>query len=274
MNILSKKDWAFWEENGYVIVPNAVPQENIDAVIDTSWDFLEMDRDNPDDWYREPHRTNGMVEMYQTQALWDNRQHPRVHQIFSEIWGTEKLWVSLDRVCFKLPSRPDKPDYDHKGFIHWDIDVKEKPERFWVQGVVYLSDTSEEQGGFQCIPGFHKEFYEWVKRQPADWDHRKPDLSGYEIQSIPGKTGDLLIWHSRLLHGNGHNRSNQIRQAQYITMNPPRDEPGAAEKRVRLWRERLPGLKPGDPREWERANCEPAVLTDLGKKLLGSETWD
>ena len=38
-----------------------------------------------------------MVEIYQHQALWDNRQYPRVHQAFSEIWETEKLWVSFDR---------------------------------------------------------------------------------------------------------------------------------------------------------------------------------
>ena len=45
----------------------------------------------------------GMVEMYQHQTLWDNRQYPRVHQAFSEILGTEKLWVSLDRANMKPP---------------------------------------------------------------------------------------------------------------------------------------------------------------------------
>lgn len=277
MSILSKADWAFWEENGYVVIPDAVPKENIDAVIDASWDFLEMDRNDPHDWYRDPLRTNGMVEMYQHQALWDNRQHPNVYGVFSEIWGTEALWVSMDRVNFKLPVRPDQPDFDNKGFIHWDIDVQQEPVPFMVQGVLYLSDTSLNQGGFQCIPGFHKEFHEWVKRQPDDWDPRRPDLSDYEIQSIPGKTGDLLIWHSLLLHGNGHNTSDRIRQAQYITMYPTReDDREAAGKRVGMWQEHQPPDSqafPGDPRGWESANCEVAELTDLGKKLLGLEKW-
>ena len=30
MPVLSERDWAFWEENGYVVIPNAVPQANLD----------------------------------------------------------------------------------------------------------------------------------------------------------------------------------------------------------------------------------------------------
>ena len=45
-----------------------------------------------------------MVEIYQHQALWDNRQYPRAHQAFSEIWETEKLWVSFDRASVSYPT--------------------------------------------------------------------------------------------------------------------------------------------------------------------------
>jgi|GEM_PF-5979683 hypothetical protein len=44
MPVLSKEAWAFWEENGYVVVHNAVPQENLDAMVDVIWEFLEMGR--------------------------------------------------------------------------------------------------------------------------------------------------------------------------------------------------------------------------------------
>ena len=52
MAVLSKDDLAFWDENGYVVIPNAVPQENLDAMVDVIWEFLDMDRDNPEDWYK------------------------------------------------------------------------------------------------------------------------------------------------------------------------------------------------------------------------------
>src|SRR5947209_9803089 len=99
MAVLSPEDRMFFEENGYVLVPDAVRRENLEAVIDAIWGFLGMDRGDSEDWYREPHRTGGMVEMYQHPALWDNRQYPRVYEAFKEILGTERLWVSMDRAC-------------------------------------------------------------------------------------------------------------------------------------------------------------------------------
>ena len=126
MAILSAADHAFWEENGYVVVHNVVPQQNLDAVIDVMWEFLGMDPSDPTTWYTRPgwHSQTGMVELYQHQALWDNRQYPRVHEIFSELFGTEKLWVSLDRVNMNPPARPD---WDYQGFIHWDFDPETWP---------------------------------------------------------------------------------------------------------------------------------------------------
>ena len=196
MPVLSKEDRAFWEGNGYVVVHNAVPQENLDAMVTTIWEFLEMDPECAEDWYKyqpytrdnlcSPISAAGMVEIYQHQALWDNRQYPKVHQAFAEIWGDEKLWVSLDRANMKPPAREDRPEWCNKGMIHWDVDTTQQPVSFGVQGVMYLTDTTEDQGGFQCVPGFHRIFDEWVKTQPADRDTRRPDLQGLTVKSIAG----------------------------------------------------------------------------------------
>ncbi len=43
MTVLSKADRAFWEENGYVIIPNAVPKENLDRMVEAIWWFLDME---------------------------------------------------------------------------------------------------------------------------------------------------------------------------------------------------------------------------------------
>lgn len=38
-----------------------------------------------------------------------------------------------------------------------------------LQGVLNLADNREEDGGFQCVPGFHLEFQEYFKtRAPND----------------------------------------------------------------------------------------------------------
>lgn len=128
MRVLTADDLAFWEEYGYVIVPEAAPPENLKAVIDAIWEFQEMDPGDPETWYRTPQRSNGMpelngsgmVEMYHHPAMWANRQLPRIHGAFADIWGTEKLWVTIDRVNVNVPNRSD---LEFHGFIHWDIDT-------------------------------------------------------------------------------------------------------------------------------------------------------
>ena len=99
-NVLSVEDLSFWEENGYVVVKNAVPQENLTDVVEAIWAFLEVDPIDNENWYAQSPRCSaypdspisqaGMVEIYQHQALWNNRQYPRIHQAFAEIWQTEK----------------------------------------------------------------------------------------------------------------------------------------------------------------------------------------
>lgn len=278
MSVLSAADHRFFQENGYVVVRDAAPQANLDATIDAIWSFLEMDRNNPEDWYHEPHRPGGMVEIYQHQALWDNRQNPRVYQAFVDIWGTERLWVSIDRACMKPPRHPAYPQYDHKGFIHWDADLSHLPVPFGVQGVLYLADTAANQGGFQCIPGMHREVIEWMELPDAERPPKPPDFSARTAVPIPGKAGDLLIWHRLLPHGNGHNTANAARFAQFISMSPARaNSQEARARRVEAWQNRhTPGGKPfpGDPREWEQRNQQTAKLTPLGRKLLGLDSWD
>jgi Phytanoyl-CoA dioxygenase (PhyH) len=278
--VLSAEDHAFFAENGYVIVHDAVPPENRQAVIDLIWEFLEMDPDDPADWYREPHRTSGMVEVYQHQALWDNRQYPRIYQAFREILGTGRLWVSMDRACMKPPRHPAHPEYDHPGFIHWDADTTKLPLPFGVQGVLCLTDTEADQGGFQCVPGMHRNLEEWIATQPPDRNPRIPDLTGKTVVPIPGRAGDLIIWNRLLPHGNGHNVSDRPRLAQYILMYPTvSGERGEQmrQDRIRRWRERLHpdgDAFPGDPRRKEQREYEAAKLTPLGRKLLGLDLWE
>jgi Phytanoyl-CoA dioxygenase (PhyH) len=280
--VLSAADRDFWEDNGYVIVHDAVPRENLEAAIDAIWNFLEVDRSDPSTWYRGPDRLNGMpelnksgmVELYHHQTLWDNRQHPRVHATFADILGTEKLWVTIDRANLNPPAGPG---WDFQGFIHWDIDTSLRPLESKVQGVLSLTDTSAEQGGFQCVPGFPRRFEQWVRTQPASRDPWRPDLIGLEIRRVETRAGDLLIWNSLTPHGVARNSSTRPRLAQYITMFPAQeDNEELRQCRIRMWRERLTpeGFAfPGDPREQERKFGATAELTELGEKLLGLKSW-
>jgi hypothetical protein len=285
MRVLSREDLAFWHEHGYVVVHDAVPHEQLLAAIDALWAFAGLDRDDAASWYHDPDKTyrepelamSGMVEIYHHQALWENRQHPRVHGAFADIWGRDDLWVTFDRANINVPARPG---WQFKGFIHWDIDTSAVPMPYDVQGVLSLTDVVPGQGGFQCVPGFHRRIDEWIATQPADRDPFRPDLTGLEVQQIGTRAGDLLIWDSRLPHGTSPNRSDRPRLAQYISMFPA-DEANEAhrERRLHAWRTRTTPHDPqgfpfpGDPREREARQGVIAELTPLGRRLLGLDRW-
>src|SRR4051812_24930555 len=183
MHVLSEADRAFWEANGYVIVHDAVPPENVRAVVDALWEFQGLDRNDPASWYRDRDKQyrepelamSGMVEIYHHQSLWNNRQYARIYGAFADIWQRDDLWVTFDRANINVPRRPDWP---FAGFIHWDIDTSAVPMPRDVQGVLSLVDATPQQGGVQCVPGFHRRIAEWIRTQPADRDPFRPDTTG------------------------------------------------------------------------------------------------
>jgi ectoine hydroxylase-related dioxygenase (phytanoyl-CoA dioxygenase family) len=212
--------------------------------------------------------------------MWNNRQHPRLYEIFRAIHGTHDLAVSIDRVGLKPPVHAAHPEYVHRGMIHWDTNMTRYPDiPFNVQGVLALTDTEPDMGGFQCIPETYQHLDAFLKTQSREKiESRNPDYAGYSITHPRLAAGDLLIWTSLLLHGNGHNTSSKPRLCQYIRMNPTTqltDE--ARQERIECWRNNTHPMSrafPGDPRRIEEQRSAPAELTDLGKKLLGLESWD
>jgi hypothetical protein len=261
------------DTQGYIVVPGRVPQEMCDAVVHATWEFLEMDPNCPEDWYRDPLPPGGMVEMYHHPAMWAVRQHPPLYSLFCGLYDTDDLWVSIDRVGLKPPYSAAYPQYDHKGFIHWDIDVRRLPVPFALQAVLSLTDTDADMGGFCCVPGFHADLEAYLKQHPPPDGHRPVPGTFPAPTPIVTHQGDLVIWDTRLLHGNGRNAGTRPRHAMYVTMFPAqRAETRLVSERLASWQNLSPPPRdyfPGDPRGWEAAHYPPPTLSELGMRLLG-----
>ena len=283
LRVLSEDDWRFWRDNGYIVIKQAVEADKIARLEALVWEFEEMNPRDMSTWYpahksalkkSELSFNAGMIELYNHQCLWDARQTPRVYDAFVDIWGTEKLWVSIDRMNFNLPP---EPGFEFKSFMHWDYDPDTDPQN--VQGVLSVSDqTIEEVGGFVCIPEIFRNYDSWRRDQSAGWDWYRPDVSALPKTSVYLERGDLIIFNSKLCHGIRQNKSkDKVRIAQYISMMPAQeDDAELRDWRIRSWRERTApkGYSlHGDPRNWERERYATANLTPLGEKLLGLYSW-
>ena len=284
LRVLSEEDWKFWMHNGYIVIKNAIPKEQAKATANFIWEFDEKNPNDTSTWYAKPRAEmkmkelegTGMVEAYNHQTLWNNRQMQKVYDAFVDVWGTEKLWVTIDRVNLNFPQRPGE---EKEGFIHWDYDPETRPQN--VQGVIALADQMDESmGGFQCIPWLYRNYDTWKLTQPEDRNRFQPNLDSLldKLVKVVMEAGDLLIFNSTEPHGIRPNRSGKkVRIAQYISMMPAEEENQELKDwRINSWKNRVAPLGyafPGDPRNWEQVKYKTAELSKLGKKLLGLENW-
>ena len=284
LRVLSEEDWKFWMHNGYIVIKNAIPKEQAKATANFIWEFDEKNPNDTSTWYAKPRAEmkmkelegTGMVEAYNHQTLWNNRQMQKVYDAFVDVWGTKKLWVTIDRVNLNFPQRPGE---EKEGFIHWDYDPETRPQN--VQGVIALADQMDESmGGFQCIPWLYRNYDTWKLTQPEDRHRFQPNLDSLQdkLVKVLMEAGDLLIFNSTEPHGIRPNRSGKkVRIAQYISMMPAEEENQELKDwRINSWKNRVAPVGyafPGDPRNWEQEKYKTAELSKLGKKLLGLDNW-
>jgi hypothetical protein len=214
--VLSADDLASWEEQGYVVLRDAVPAAVTEAAARAIWEHLGAQPDDPATWYRA--KSHGiMVQYFQHSAFEAVRRSPRIHKAFAQIWDTADLWATTDRVGFNPPERDGwKFPGPH---LHWDVSVK-TPIPLGTGGILYLTDTPPEQGAFTVVPGFQRWGEDWLKRLPAGANPRQQDLYVLGPRAIGGRAGDLVIWHQALPHGASPNSGTRPRMVQYINMFP------------------------------------------------------
>lgn len=300
---LSEEQLLFFKEQGYIIIPNSISEEKRTKLVDEIWAFSQLDPKLPKSWYSSSTtlQRNGFLEMYHNPIQWEIRTDPNIYNIFADLLECEHLWVSIDRVCLKLPS---KLQFTSRGFYHWDYDVWGATQQLQLQGLIALEDTTKEMGGFHCAPGMHKWIVDWAENHSISMAQREkfikkgipinvPNRYERELKKfdkpIEMKAGDLVIWRGELAHGNGENSSTIPRLAMYLSMFPsdPSQHNWISDN-IRTWSNSLPGFqspypqigwgntenRPGDKRKTEQAKRTPVDLTELGERLVGIQPWE
>ena len=119
-----------------------------------------------------------------------------------------------------------------------------------------------------------------IMKMLKDRNHFQPNVKGLEdkIVKVGLNAGDLLIFNSSEPHGIRPNYSkDKVRIAQYISMMPAQEDNIELKNwRIKSWKDRIAPegyAFPGDPRNWEQQKYKTAILSELGKKLLGLNKW-
>lgn len=218
VNVLNAEDLDCWEQNGYVIVRNAVPEADCHETIAMICNFLQIDVHDPATWYHShPAKQGIMVQLFQHPLLERNRQSARIRGAFEQLWQRNDIWVNTDRVGF---NPPETNNWQFPGpRLHWDVSLQ-LPVPFGTQGILYLADTLPNQGAFTLVPGFRHRIESWLHALPGGADPRREDLYALGAVPITANAGDFIIWDQALPHGSSPNTSPAPRFVQYINYMP------------------------------------------------------
>jgi len=283
---------------GYVIVPNVISKEQCELTLDEIWRTVEnhngISRKNSATWGQPPFTRRGFIDafpIYNLQSIWDIRQNPIVYGSFAQLLKKRELWCSIDRVSLKRPgiiNGKEMKEWKCEDWHHTDLNPHFLPPTLTLQGFVVLSDTTEDQGSLHVIPGWQKDIQKWASDHPKLEKPKSQCLCPFKDQRVietrtkklAFKAGDLLIFDSRLVHGSYANQTERFRSFVYVTYKE--NEEGREETRQGRIKSYMSGKAPAlspsghpTPQADFQTNVKyiPPQLTDLGKKLLGLESW-
>jgi len=125
-------------------------------------------------------------------------------------WKTYSSWLHWDLNPWAWESNLGE-DYKFSDFITENNGSK-KMGKIKCQGLINLVDALEDDGGFMCVPGFHKHLKEYVEKT-KHLDYPKLTLTKNSFsfsnvqpgdpineqgQKITARAGTLIIWSSEL----------------------------------------------------------------------------
>lgn len=217
--VFSDSELEQWENDGYIILKNAIPKADCEASVNLIYDTIDARPSHPETWYKpHPLKQGIMVQLFNAPILEKNRHAKRIQMAYRQLWKRNDLLVSMDRVSF---NPPETKTYQFPGpNLHWDVSLKQ-PIPFGLQGLLYLSDTDEHQGAFTVILGFQNHIHDWLNQLAPDENPRDSNLlADFKATPIAANAGDLIIWHHCLPHGSSPNTSKTPRIVQYINYQP------------------------------------------------------
>ncbi len=268
------KDRHQFHTNGYMVIRNVLPENITGNAVREIAGFVGAELSDSSTWYGGAPQLDGIVPMHHAQSLWDIRQSPNLYQVFTEFFDNPRLIVDINRCIFRPPIHPGFPTLSH-GTIHWDTDPR-VPGPGSLQAVVLLTDVGRNDGGFQCLPDVYQNLQTWLQRYARrdDFDFFNPGLNNWKAKQIAGRAGDVILWSTKLPHGTATNSSNRPRIAAFVSMEPALSNEDLRESMKTWWlTKRAPDYWRGLPGQIDPEPGPPALLSELGQKLVGLIPW-
>lgn len=311
-NLPNKPAYIQLAELGYTVIPNVLSHQECDEAIAGIQEWFAslgtgVDCKDASTWKRDklPAATHGIIQQYDVghiQPIWNVRQSPAVHAVFSELWGTQALMTSFDGMCVQPPYEwlgKKAPKFGR--WYHFDQSPK-RQGRWCIQGFVTLEEQSAQDATLMVLEKsnlYREKFFEkfnheddtdWIKfsEEEDEWLSKQPGVC--EVRVVAPK-GSLVLWDSQTAHCAGVAQANRPyprwRYVVYVCQGPvkfatkvqqEKKRKALANKRTTThwpWDSKLFPQNPryGNKRDAFVLSPDPPQLTPLGRKLACVEPW-
>lgn len=223
-----------YEKHGYLLVPDVLPAEEVDAVaaeMDAVADVLRSRRGTLEASWPGEYRARESGELdpgaLRCDSIHDVQRYsarltrlitdPRITRLFVELIGPNvalhhtKYHAKPAETGAPFPPHQDYPYFPHAGHS-------------MTLGALFLDDANEQNGCLGVLPGSHR-------RGPLPVvgpDEKYLDPAAHPLDSLellPASRGSMLFLNYLTIHGSTRNRSRAVRRTLFIQVRDPEDRP-------------------------------------------------
>jgi len=213
--MLTADEVEFFKQNGYVILRSAIAPVVIDTWRRAFWEMIEADPDDRSSWRKKPYVAEGFTLPEAAQF----RNQPAVSEAVAQLGGGR----------FRGDSGPPLVHWPN-GSNAWSPTqwghVDGYPPSFWfpfmLAATAYAYDVESMGGAFTYWPQSHltthKRFLanpemidgKWSREPDFDWSSRNEftQLAPLPSREFTARAGDVILWHSFLVHTGSANIRN------------------------------------------------------------------
>jgi len=226
--MLTAEQRAFYEKNGYVLVPNQFSEAEL-AEMRTEVDGMMVRADNGGknlnatwggNYLSDEDRKKLTVAsihnvQYQSAAFAKLLVDDRLTEVVADIVGPN---VQLHHT--KMHAKP--PEKGAPFPMHQDHPYFQHEKHTMMAAILHLDDSTEENGCLCVVPGSFK------KGPLQHTDKNYLPVEQYPLSDAtpcPAKAGDILLFSYLTIHGSGVNKSDRMRRIVLIQFRSPEDRP-------------------------------------------------
>ncbi len=210
---------ARFEQDGFFHFEGLLEPELIARLTDVSDEVLSQQEAA----HFERQKTTGSMVLidwnmaYRYEAMAELVAHPNILEALAEL-GFDKPKFGHGRIISKPPHSP--PLYWHEDGRFWNDPVSYTPQPIQSFLMIYLTDTTPENGCLRVIPGTHLKrhpLHDLAPERPNEElrTYATPDAIGFQRAEgeidVPVRAGDVVAGYASLFHAAHANRSDERR---------------------------------------------------------------